>query len=803
MYAQTADLLGKIISENKPVEFASVFLDGTQLGAITDSTGKFSISNIPIGNYKLTVYCIGFNKVERAVIIKELENELITIELTPDKSTLNEVVVTGVTKATLIRENPLSIISISSKMIEQTNESNIVDVLVKNVPGLNAVKTGPNISKPFIRGLGYNRVLTLYDGVRQEGQQWGDEHGIEVDAYNINKAEVIKGPASLMYGSDALAGVMSLMPFVPSTQDGKLHGKFTSEYQSNNNLIGNGLRISYANAHWLASICGSYRLAKNYRNANDGRVYNTGFDEKNISTLVGYQSNIGYSHVNFTVYDNLQGIPDGSRDSLTRKFTKQVYEGSADTIQKRPIVSNQELEAYKLSPLHQHIQHYRLYTHNYYKLGNGDIDVLLALQQNVRREYNHPTMPQQAGLFVKLNSLNYGIRYNLPKISAIETAIGINGMKQSNSSKNATDFPIPNYDLLDVGAYIHLKWKHNNWTVSGGLRYDIRTINWNDFYITTNSTTGFDQQISNNDTSNANLQYPKYKKTFSGISSSLGLTYRVNDKISIKVNVARGYRSPSITELASNGLDPGAHIIYLGNRNFNPEFSLQEDIGVSANFNVVSGSISLFNNNIQNYIYLSQVVDANANPVMDAQGNKTFKYNQASAQLYGLETWLSFRPEKLNGFSIDNSFTLIYGYNTKAVYKNKGLNGEYLPFIPPIKLMSSATQKIKTGNPAFKTLTPKVELEYSVAQKRYLALYNTESLTPAYTLLNLGISSEIGYSKNGLIQLHFQITNVLNQVYQSNLNRLKYFEYYSKSPNGTKGIFNMGRNMCVKLVFEL
>lgn len=80
---------------------------------------------------------------------------------------------------------------------------------MKNVPGLNAVKTGSNISKPFIRGLGYNRVLTLYDGIRQEGQQWGDEHGIEVDAYNMDHAEVIKGPASLMYGSDALAGVVS------------------------------------------------------------------------------------------------------------------------------------------------------------------------------------------------------------------------------------------------------------------------------------------------------------------------------------------------------------------------------------------------------------------------------------------------------------------------------------------------------------------------------------------------------------------------------------------------------------------
>src|SRR5690606_6436600 len=148
---------------------------------------------------------------------------------------------------------------------------NIIDVLVKNVPGIKAVKTGPNISKPFIHGLGYNRVLTLYDGIRQEGQQYGDEHGIEIDDYNIEQAEVIKGPASLLYGSDAIAGVISLFPYIPKSNDGKLHGKYTSEYQTNNNLIGNGLRLDYSDEKWLFALNGSYRMAKNYRNPIDGR----------------------------------------------------------------------------------------------------------------------------------------------------------------------------------------------------------------------------------------------------------------------------------------------------------------------------------------------------------------------------------------------------------------------------------------------------------------------------------------------------------------------------------------------------
>ena len=200
---------------------------------------------------------------------------------------LDEIIITGVSKGAAINENPMAVQNISSKKIESTLESNIIDVLSKNSPGLSAIKTGPNISKPFIRGLGYNRVLTLYDGVRQEGQQWGDEHGIEVDAYGLEKAEVIKGPSSISFGSDALAGVISLFPYLPKEKDGIVYSKVTSEYQSNNGLIGNAFRVGYSNQNWLWAISGSSRLARNYSNALEGKVYNTGFNEKNFSSLVG------------------------------------------------------------------------------------------------------------------------------------------------------------------------------------------------------------------------------------------------------------------------------------------------------------------------------------------------------------------------------------------------------------------------------------------------------------------------------------------------------------------------------------
>lgn len=684
----------------------NIFLANSHTGTNTDINGNFILTlSETTTKPKLIVSFLGY--ITDTVSV-DTDKDRYIIYLKSKEGVLNEVVVTGVSRAMLSRENPVTISSVSPKTIDRTVEANIIDALVKNVPGLNAVKTGPNISKPFIRGLGYNRVLTLYDGIRQEGQQWGDEHGIEVDAYNINKAEVIKGPSSLMFGSDAVAGVVSMFPYLPKEKDGNTHGRVLCEYQSNNGLIGNGFRLGSNSNKWLWIVRGSYRIAKNYTNAIDAKVYNTGFKEANAAATVGYTSSKGNSILNATLYDNLQGIPDGSRDSLSRKFTKQIYEGALDDITNRPIVSDAELNSYALSPLHQHIQHYRLYTNNHYQVGSGEIDATLGFQQNIRREYNHPTAPEQAGLFVRLNTVNYGIRYLAPTFSNLEITIGVNGMYQNNKSKDATAFPIPDYHLLDIGTYVYAKWKRDKLTVSGGLRYDTRSLSSNNFYIATNTVSRFDKQVFLPDTVGASLQFPSLKKQFNGISFSIGFTYQLSPQISLKTNLARGYRSPNITEIASNGLDPGAHIIYLGNRNFVPEFSFQQDLGISADFSNISTSISLFNNNITHYIYLTQLVDAQGNAIVDAQGNKTFQYQQSEARLYGAEASLDIHPQEWKGFHFSNNMAITYGISKKREYVNKGTEGEYLPLIPPAKWISSISQEFKEISNTFSSVNVKI-----------------------------------------------------------------------------------------------
>ncbi|MBS1950335.1 MAG: TonB-dependent receptor [Cytophagales bacterium] len=768
----------------------TIVLVKSKTGTTTDSFGKFTI--VAHENDKFIFSFIGY---QTDTVDVDLQKPFYNIALTPDPKELSEVVVTAMTHASLIKQNPIAVSTVTIKMIEQQNESNVMDAIAKSTPGIAMLKSGPNISKPFIRGLGFNRVLTLYDGIRQEGQQWGGEHGLEVDNYNIEKAEIVKGPASIVFGSDALAGVVSLQSFVPKEHDGAVKSRWLSEYQSNNGLVGTGFRLSQGNSHWLWALRGSLRMAKNYSNAVDGRVYNTGFQEKNLSTLIGYRSRQGTSHFNLSLYDNLQGIPDGTRDSLTRKFTRQVYEGSQDDVKNRPVVSQAELNSYSLSPLHQRIQHYRLYLNNHYQFGKGDLNALIAFTQNIRREFNHPTAPDQAGTFLRLNTLIYNLRYNTPEHTGTDFSFGANGMFQNNKNKNATNFPIPDYSLTDFGIYTLGHWKKNNWNVTGGIRLDWREITTQNMYVHPDAN-GFDRLVSPPDTTNATLQFSSIHQLFRGISLSLGATYQVSDHLSAKFNFARGYRAPSIAEIASNGLDAGAHIIYVGNPNFVPEFSWQQDLGFFVEYPAVSASLSLFNKNIQNYIYLNQWVTSQGLPVTDAQGNRTFQYQQSSAQLYGMEVTFSWRPPVWPGFFFTNQLALCYGFNRNPFFENKKQQGEYLPFIPPARWVNTIHQEINFQSKQIAGVNLFAEMDWNATQNRFLSLYKTETRTPGYTLINVGLGAT--FFKHW--QFQFQVNNLFNEIYQSNLSRLKYFEYYTQSPNGRSGLYGMGRNFCVKLI---
>ena len=791
--AERYSLSGKITdTSGAPLQGASVYISDLKKGSVADANGNYVIHNIPDGNYVVEIKFIGYKTILQNIDFDQDKVENVAMQISVTEQ--SEIVITGSSKATSIARNPIPIVAINKQFLQQNLSTNIIDAIAK-VPGVSEVTTGPNVSKPFIRGLGFNRILTLYDGVRQEGQQWGDEHGIEVDENTVNRVEVVKGPASLIYGSDAVAGVVNLIPADPPAQ-GKIIGNILNEYQTNNRLIENSASVA---AHindvtWGGTF--THKIATNYKDKYDGRVYNTGFAETDFSANAGINKNWGYSRLGMSLYDDLQEIPDGSRDSVTRKFTKQITE--ADTF--RPIVSDEELNSYKISALHQHVQHFNIYSSNNFLLGSGRLAVNLAFQKSTRREYSHPEV-EIPGLFLQLNTYSYDAKYYFKEKEGLSITSGINGMYQDNNVSKGTEFIIPSYRQFDFGPFIFAKKTMGKLEVAGGLRYDFRNFSNDDLYENTDPSTGFEHVVKGNDTIGANHIFTAYRHTFSGASGSIGLSYKINDQFSVKANIGRGYRAPNISEISANGVHPGTNMYQIGNLDFKPEFNWQEDVGIAFNSTHVSINADAFNNNIQNYIYNEKLESKLGGDSIIVPGNQTFKFVASRAHLYGGELSIDIHPHPWDWLHFENSLSVVYATNEGVAGEGKiSDSAKYLPFIPPLHTMSELRANIKKMGNYFANAFIKVQFEVYAKQDRVYLANNTETPTAGYELFNAGFGSDI-LNKKGktVLTLSFFANNLFNVAYQSGLNRLKYFEPYPGNFTGHNGIYNMGRNFGLRV----
>ena len=797
LHAQSS-LSGKVTDKTtqQPLPYVTISIPDLHAYTSSDSSGNYHFAKLPAATYQIQINAVGFKTFSKVITINAASIE--NFELDESTTELAEVVVTGSSKAIEIRRSPISIASVNKQYLTTNLSTNIIDAIAK-IPGVSAITTGPNISKPIIRGLGFNRILTLFDGMRQEGQQWGDEHGIEMDNYAFERIEIIKGPASLMYGSDALAGVVNLIPNQPGAEN-KISGSVTTEYQSNNGMFGGSAFVTgnKNGLEWGTRL--SQRTAKDFQNPIDGRVYNTAFKQTDVNGFLGVHKKWGGSHLRLSLFDNLQEIPDGSRDSLSRRFTKQITE--ADTF--RPIVSSSELNSYSISVLHQHVQHYRAYLKNSFFFAKSRLDANLGFQRSVRREFSHPEAPYQdvAGLYLQLNTLTYDVKYFIPDFKNWETVAGVNGMYQVNDVTKGTEFVIPSYNQFDFGVFATIKKDFGNLNLSGGARYDLRRFDNHELYTRPNPVSGFAQPVSGSDITGADRPFSNYSTIFHGLTGSLGFSYLIDEAWALKVNLSRGYRAPNISEISANGVHPGTNLYQIGNDQFKPEFSNQVDVGTSFTSKQVNASASLFANKIDNYIYNQRLLKANGQDSLRVSGSvayPAYKFQQGSVLLYGLEANIDFHIVRQLHF--DNSVSLIYGDNNSYSGVQKTAATKYVPFMPPFRFISELKfewgEKSKVlDNPFFK-----VQAQLTATQNRVFTYDNTETPTQGYTLINVGAGTGFKNNKGkSIINLYVLANNIFNVAYQDHLSRLKYFEQYAASPNGHLGIYSMGRNISIKLV---
>lgn len=760
---------------------AIVFFPELGTGTVSDINGNYSMDKLPSKKLQVEVSLINYKKlVESIELTQTLQKDFILEESITE---ITEVLVQG-------HANPMQMIQLATPVtlvtqtdLLQKSSTNIIDAL-SSQPGISQITTGSGISKPVIRGLGYNRVVVVNDGVRQEGQQWGDEHGIEIDEEAVYSAEILKGPASLLYGSDAMAGVINFYsaPVLPS---GKMKLNFGAGYQTNNGQIAYSLDYAGHKRDFIWDVRYSNKMAHAYQNRYDGFVYNSGFSENALSALIGINKSWGYSHLSLSMYELRPGIVEGNRDSLTGAFTKPVMlNGFPSEI----TAGNTDYLSYARPFPYQLVNHYKAVWNNNILLGSGALKVTLGYQQNRRQEFADIQNPDIYGLYFQLHTLSYDAHYLLPETNGFALAYGLNGMYQS-SLNQGSEFLVPEYRLFDAGVFIVTKKKFDRLDVSAGLRFDLRTETVDALYLKPDGTKTVASDV------NSTQRFKNLNSDYKGLSGSLGASYKPDDNWEFKVNFSKGFRAPAINELSSNGVHEGTLRYEIGNAGLLPESSWQTDLEAAFENEHINASLNLFSNAISNFIFSEKIPSVNAKDSL-VGGYPCFRFTQGNALLIGGEFSIDIHPHPLDWLHFENSFSLV---NARLI--NQSDSTRYLPFTPAPRWKSDIRADIHNSLKNLKNLYFLIGIEHNLAQTNIYSAYHTETATAAYTLLNAGIGTDVVSGKHTLLSVYINGSNLTDVAFQSHLSRLKYAPV--NNATGRSGVFNMGRNVSLKLIVPL
>lgn len=698
---------------------------------------------------------------------------------------INELTVTGVTGDTKLKHATTPVSIVSPQVLRATASTNIIDVIAHQ-PGVSQLTTGGGISKPIIRGLGYNRVVVMSEGVRQEGQQWGDEHGVEVDGSSVNSVEILKGPASLMYGSDAMAGVV-ILHAQPTLAEGELRGNVSTEYQTNNGLFAYNLSLAGNQQGFVWDARFSNKMAHAYKNKYDGYVPGSQFRELAGRLMLGFNKQWGHSRLVWTGYHLTPSIIEGERDPETGEL-----ECSTDNV-----------KTYSKALPFQQVKHYKVVWDNSLNLSSGYLNAIIGYQQNRRQEFEESM--DEYGIFMKLHTLTYDVRYLTNEFSGWKLSTGIGGMYQQSDNKGE-EFLIPDGWLFDIGLHATAtKRIGDRWTLSGGVRYDHRRL----------KTSPFPSEEDDAQITNQMGLGDAISRRFDAFTGSIGAVCNINEHFNLRLNLARGFRTPNMSELASNGIHEGSVRYEIGDRQLKAEYSLQADLGLDFTSRIVSAQLALFANRINNYIFTHRL------PVEMKEGYLTYAYTQGDARLLGFEAGVDFHP--IHSVHFSNSFSYV-----DAQLMNATPDTKYLPFTPApcwtsdlkweLLHHSHSTISHHHHHPAsqghilpspqreglgvgLNNLYLAVGFDCFMKQTHIYSADNTETVTPGYALLSLSAGSDIQLKGKKVAELHVTADNLLNRAYQNHLSRLKYTD--ENVVTGRRGVYNMGRNITFKLVVPI
>ncbi|NND16497.1 MAG: TonB-dependent receptor, partial [Eudoraea sp.] len=676
------------------------------------SDGGYTFSNLPLGVYKITISYLGYKTYSEAIDLSTTTN--LDVSLNPSVFQMTEVIV-ATPFHKLQSENVMKVEKIQLEAIKKSGSPTLVEGL-QTIPGVNNVSTGVGIGKPVIRGLSYNRVVIYAQHIRLENQQFGDEHGLGLSGNGLESVELIKGPASLLYGSDALGGVLYLNPeryAAPESSQGNLNlDYFTNSrgYSADGAYKGSGEKLKY-----LFRIGGSSHA--DYQDGNGSRITNTRFEDRDFKAGLGYQSGKFKTDFRYNFNRSELGLPE---------------EVGLQSTDREPMEPRQELDNHMLS------------SRSSYFFNRSHLTVTLGYSQNDRKEFEEheeevPMVPDEGpegpALDMKLQTLSYNIHYQLPSNGKLETVIGLQGMRQDNENFGE-EVLIPDAITKDIGvmATSHLQIKENDLQV--GLRYDNRSI----------------EGEANGAPSEEGYIAPLDVK-FNSLNLALGYRTDLSENMIGRLNLASGFRAPNLAELTSNGVHEGTNRYEIGNPDLDNEKNLQLDLSLEYANEHVGITVNGFYNAINDFIYIEPT-----GTIIDE--NDVFLYQQQDATLYGGEFGIHFHPHPLDLLHVESTFQTVIGELD---------DNSDIPLIPANSWLNTVRLESRKKDGGLERGYVFASWRAVFDQER-VSFYETP--TDGYSVFNIGAGAQLAFIDKDL-SLRLSINNVFDKSYIDHLSRLK------------------------------
>ena len=775
-FGQNFNLEGRVTTENhQPLSGVTVSVPGSNKIVVTDQNGQFSIANFNSGQTTLRFVRLGYTTIEKTFNIHAADVK-INVILVAEVKELKEVTIEDDHIAQRKKTESLNIQTVGAAFIQRHLGGSLMKTL-ERLPGIKTIGIGSGQSKPLIRGLGFNRVVVVDKGVKHEGQQWGSDHGLEIDQFAADEVELIKGAASFIYGSDAIAGAIAINP-APVPMVNSIGGSVDLIGKTNNHLLGTSVNLYARNKHWFLDSRFTYQNYGDYRvpadevyvydyqvKLKDNFLRNTAGRETGVHLNAGYVNNrlrsvfyVSNTFSNSGFFANAHGLEPRNVDAV-------MHDASSRDI---------------LKPS-QKVNHFKIINRSVLESGNHRFESEIGYQRNLRKEFsdyvNHGYMPPVYPSFMTIPSdlerefdkvvysANLRDRITLGKH---ELSLGLNGEHQHNRINGYT-FLVPAFNQYTIGTFVYDKYRLNdNTLLHAALRFDhsrIKMFSYTDWFPSTITSSGVAREEYVVRSSDLNRQ-------FNSLVWSAGVNYNL-DRFSLKANIGKSFRMPIAKELGANGVNYHYFSFEKGDPSLSPEQSYQADLSLDWKADRWSIILSPFYNYFSNYIYLNPTSGHDTNY---GAGNQIFQYAQSEVVRYGAE--LQFRIKLLKTLSGE-----VVGEYLHAEQRSGAKAGYTLPFSPPASALFNLTWSPVIKNKSKGTY---LSLDYRVTSPQN-NIVPPEKKTPGYQLINLQAGTEIKLY-NQTLMISVQAQNVLNTRY---LNHTSFYRLIA--------LPEMGRNIVLSI----